>query len=370
MTFLPTNSERSERDTLSTIRARLVDRVILIGAIISIPALAASLYRAAETGWHLPMIFQIAAAVLIWLIYLTRRHISWRLRAFIVVGMLFVLGAMGLITYGLSGGDVVLLIVAVVLSYTIIERIEGFIAFSIAMLMLILFAIAVNRHWLVFHIDFQAYNRDTTSWVDQAASFGLFVGVLLVATEGLFRALINALSTSERRTEELQRVTSELQEEIGEHATADKALADSQALLSAVLGSTEDWILSVDSETLSLITYNEAYARYAKEERGIDVHPGMTIEELLPPDYVPIWYDFYRRAMEEGPFQVEYAVVAKTHILSLSFNPLKRNGNIFGISVFGNDITERKKLEADLAHPQYLETVRGVGYRFRRRREE
>ena len=29
----------------------------------------------------------------------------------------------------------------------------------------------------------------------------------------------------------------------------------------------------------------------------------------------------------------------------------------------------RKKLEADLAHPQYLETVRGVGYRFRRKRE-
>ncbi|HEV2580722.1 MAG TPA: response regulator transcription factor [Ktedonobacteraceae bacterium] len=29
----------------------------------------------------------------------------------------------------------------------------------------------------------------------------------------------------------------------------------------------------------------------------------------------------------------------------------------------------RKKLEADLAHPQYIETVRGVGYRFRRKRE-
>lgn len=29
----------------------------------------------------------------------------------------------------------------------------------------------------------------------------------------------------------------------------------------------------------------------------------------------------------------------------------------------------RKKLEADPAHPAYLETVRGVGYRFRRRRE-
>jgi len=29
----------------------------------------------------------------------------------------------------------------------------------------------------------------------------------------------------------------------------------------------------------------------------------------------------------------------------------------------------RKKLEADPAHPQYLETMRGVGYRFRRRRE-
>jgi len=29
----------------------------------------------------------------------------------------------------------------------------------------------------------------------------------------------------------------------------------------------------------------------------------------------------------------------------------------------------RKKLETDLAHPHYIETVRGVGYRFRRRRE-
>lgn len=29
----------------------------------------------------------------------------------------------------------------------------------------------------------------------------------------------------------------------------------------------------------------------------------------------------------------------------------------------------RKKLETDPAHPEYLETVRGVGYRFRRRRE-
>jgi two-component system, OmpR family, alkaline phosphatase synthesis response regulator PhoP len=29
----------------------------------------------------------------------------------------------------------------------------------------------------------------------------------------------------------------------------------------------------------------------------------------------------------------------------------------------------RKKLEVDPAHPQYVETVRGVGYRFRRRRE-
>lgn len=29
----------------------------------------------------------------------------------------------------------------------------------------------------------------------------------------------------------------------------------------------------------------------------------------------------------------------------------------------------RKKLEADLAHPRYIETVRGVGYRFHRKRE-
>ena len=357
MTSLPTNSERSERDTLNAIRERLVDRVIFIGAIILIPSLAASLYRVVDTGWQLPLFFQIAAAVFTWLLYLLRRRIDWQVRAIFIIGLLFIIGVVGFLTYGLSSGDIIFIITAVVISYLIFDRNGGLTAFSIAMLMLIFLSMAVSRHWITFHVNFQIYNTSTSSWLDQTVSFGLIVGVLFVVVEGLYKALIDALVASERRTEELQLVTSDLEVEIDEHATADQALADSKALLSAVLESTQDWILSVDSQKFGLITYNSAYARFALEKRGVIVHPGMTLDELLPPDYVAIWYGFYRRALEEGPFQTEYLVAAKTHILNLSFNLLKRDGNIYGISVFAHNITERKNAEEALSQKAAFDSL-------------
>jgi DNA-binding CsgD family transcriptional regulator len=41
-------------------------------------------------------------------------------------------------------------------------------------------------------------------------------------------------------------------------------------------------------------------------------------------------------------------VFAGTNILQLTFNLLKRNGKVFGISVFGKDITDRRQTEKEL----------------------
>ena len=56
----------------------------------------------------------------------------------------------------------------------------------------------------------------------------------------------------------------------------------------------------------------------------------------------------YHRLLKEGQFTTEYIVYAGTHLLELSFNILRREGTIFGISVFGKDVTERKRAEQTL----------------------
>ena len=53
--------------------------------------------------------------------------------------------------------------------------------------------------------------------------------------------------------------------------------------------------------------------------------------------------------MAEGAFSTELAIRGGTLILQLAFSVLRRDGRPFGISVFGKDITKRKRAEAAIA---------------------
>ena len=112
--------------------------------------------------------------------------------------------------------------------------------------------------------------------------------------------------------------------------------------------STDDFIWSVDPHRGGLLTFNKGLRDYFFRERGIEICVGMTPEEMLPPEYAAQWHAFYSRALREGSFVTEYVVVAQTHALLLSLNVLKQDDKVFGISVFGKDITERKRTEAAL----------------------
>ncbi|RPI37174.1 MAG: PAS domain S-box protein [Nitrospiraceae bacterium] len=133
-----------------------------------------------------------------------------------------------------------------------------------------------------------------------------------------------------------------------ESKRVEEALEESQVQALAVVNSTDDFIWSVDPERFGLLTWNRAFRDYFFKRRGIEIAVGMIPAELVPPDYVVLWHELFCRALREGSFSTEYVVVARTNVLLLSFNLLKRRGEVFGISIFGRDITERKRVEEEL----------------------
>jgi two-component system sensor kinase FixL len=132
-------------------------------------------------------------------------------------------------------------------------------------------------------------------------------------------------------------------EDITERKQTGKALAESQAQLLSLFDSTNDMIWSVDPETFGLITFNRALKDYFFNRLGIEICVGMTPDQMLTPKYAAQWREFYQRALRDESYVTEYPVVAGTILLSI--NPLKRDGKVFGVSVFGKDITERKRAE-------------------------
>ncbi|MEI6207448.1 MAG: PAS domain S-box protein [Desulfuromonadales bacterium] len=129
----------------------------------------------------------------------------------------------------------------------------------------------------------------------------------------------------------------------------EESLEKSQSLLTGIINSTSDMIWSVDPETFGLRSFNLSLYDYFLNKRGIRIENGMRPTDLFPPgEYVHVWHAFYKRALEEGSFSVDYMTYANTDILQLNFNPLISNGTVFGIAVFGRNITENRRIQEEL----------------------
>ena len=133
-----------------------------------------------------------------------------------------------------------------------------------------------------------------------------------------------------------------------ERKRIEQALDETRAQVLAIVNSTNDFIWCVDPLNFGLVTWNKAFGDYFLQTRGIELRIGMPPEQLVPGDFVALWNDLFSRALREGSFVTDYIVVAGTNTLLLSFNLLKRNGEVFAISIFGKDITERKRMEMEL----------------------
>ncbi len=136
---------------------------------------------------------------------------------------------------------------------------------------------------------------------------------------------------------------------ITERKEREIALAESRSQISAIFESTDDMIWSVDPVHFGLLTFNRGLKDYFSRARGLDIRGGMTPRQLLPTETSARWWcDAYTRALNEGSFTVEYPTASGTHTLLLTLNLLKRGDEVFGVSVFGKDITERKRAEEEL----------------------
>jgi PAS domain S-box-containing protein len=137
-----------------------------------------------------------------------------------------------------------------------------------------------------------------------------------------------------------------LMEDITESKKQQQALKESQALLMTIIDSTEDMIWAVEPETYCLTEFNKGVVDHFLKHYGVRVQRGMLLQEMFPNgDRAYHMEKQYKRAVTEGSFQTEYATASGNTLLELRFNPLKRDETIFGLAVFGKDVTLRTRQE-------------------------
>ena len=140
-----------------------------------------------------------------------------------------------------------------------------------------------------------------------------------------------------------------LQKEIAGRKRAEEAVREALEMQRAVFDSTTDFIWAVDSQRFGLLTFNRAFQDYFLQQYKIRLHVGQRLEDLgLRADYIERWRGYFQRALASGPFSTEYLMASGKYTHLLTFNLLKINEAVYGVSVFGEDITGRRQAEEAL----------------------
>ncbi len=114
----------------------------------------------------------------------------------------------------------------------------------------------------------------------------------------------------------------------------------------ALIESTRDLIWIVDPVNYGLLMYNGPFIKYIKS-KNITPELGMTPKELLKPKNVPFWIALFERAINEGRISLDYLSEGGLN-LYLTISPLRVAGQLIGISIFAEDVTEQTKYKNDL----------------------
>ena len=130
--------------------------------------------------------------------------------------------------------------------------------------------------------------------------------------------------------------------DVSEHRATALALTESQVLLDAIVNSTSDFVWFVEPKDFGLRWFNRTLEAYFADKRGLHIEVGMRPDDLFPDaDHVQLWRWLYQRTLREGTVTFEYETYAKSNMLQLDLSVLIREGVVFGISVFGRDITRQ-----------------------------
>ena len=138
-------------------------------------------------------------------------------------------------------------------------------------------------------------------------------------------------------------------EDITDRKVLEKQLHESEQNLSALINNIEESIWSVDRD-YRLVIFNATFSRFHHEYFGVKFQPGDVIADHLPPEWRDEDTALYDRALSGERFIVErrYEFSQTERYYETSYNPIRTNDTISGVTVFSKDITERHRANTDL----------------------
>jgi two-component system, cell cycle sensor histidine kinase and response regulator CckA len=153
---------------------------------------------------------------------LWNRHLSYFLRAAIIVAIPYMLGVAGLLSWGLASFSLLSLFCFCFLSTNLLGGKAGIIASTISVVTIGIVGAGVITGTLAFGFDYTIYLSSAATWLTAMAAMVLSAGIIMSAIGTLNRQIDGLIQTLERQNEELFEKNRLLKCEIDERIHAEE----------------------------------------------------------------------------------------------------------------------------------------------------
>lgn len=121
---------------------------------------------------------------------------------------------------------------------------------------------------------------------------------------------------------------------------------EKEEILRSIIESTNDLIWTVDPIEFKIQSFNSAVYNYFLKEINVTVQIGDTADKFTPKHKK--WTGYYKKTIEQGHIEFVYKMTKGDYTMFYSLNAMYKDGELFGISVFGKDITEQTELKKEI----------------------
>lgn len=186
------------------VRSRICDAFLICLAILTVPSMAASLYRALDIGWQPVMTLQILVTTGIWTLAVLRRFLPYHVRSISLIAVFIIVGLTGIWSFGLMAGSIAWFVVAPIL---------GTVFFGMRTGLAILFGVIVSTGMIgvgtvqghrLPPFELAAYLTSAPAWALAETSWIIVSGSLVIAVGILNRFFVESMEKSRRDTTALE----------------------------------------------------------------------------------------------------------------------------------------------------------------------
>lgn len=179
-------------------------------------ALLISFLKVFSIGWHPVMTLHIILYLIILGTTLLNHRLSFLIRAIIVTACTFVLGATGLLSWGLLGFGLQALFAFCILSMMLFGHRIGIISALLSIVIIGIVGFLFRFGILTYHFDPMIYLASFTSWMAAMSAMAISAGLIVVALGSLNREIENLVDTLQNQNREMAEVIHRLEREMAE----------------------------------------------------------------------------------------------------------------------------------------------------------